>query len=346
MQVRQLFERTSSTYTYLVYDHRGGEAVLIDTVIETVDRDLELVESLELDLKYVLDTHVHADHITGAGQIREQVGAQSVISAEGGVACVDLAIAHGHQLKLTNFSIEARATPGHTNSCMSYVLRDDQACHVFTGDTLLIGGCGRTDFQQGNPHTLYHSVHEHIFSLPDDCLVWPAHDYRGFSHSTVGEEKRHNSRLRLGTSEAEFVEIMRNLKLDNPKLMDIAVPANLGCGLKAPDAAPEYAQIGPAELANIEGYVLIDVRQPAEFIGELGHIEGAQLVPLAELESTAKNWERDRHHVLVCRSGRRSAVSCQTLKGMGFNQLSNLEGGMLAYRAYHGLDQEDSGGCG
>lgn len=233
MRIRQLFDQETWTYTYLVFDPASGEAALIDPVREQLARDTKLVRELGLKLKYVLETHVHADHVTAASGLREALDAKSVVSAHGGAGCADIHVDQGDVLKLGASGIEVRATPGHTQGCITYVLRDGEDTVAFTGDALFVRGSGRTDFQGGDARTLYRSVHEKIFTLPDDTVIYPGHDYRGHTLSTVGEEKRFNPRLNLDVSEDEFVEIMKNLKLANPRFMDVAVPANLACGSAA-----------------------------------------------------------------------------------------------------------------
>jgi sulfur dioxygenase len=227
----QLFEKETSTYTYLLADPLTREAVLIDSVLEMAERDEKLIAELDLKLILILDTHIHADHVTAAGLHRDRVaGAKSGVSFEAKVGCADLAITDGQELRFGSYVIKAMTTPGHTDSCMCYVLDD----MVFTGDTLLIRGCGRTDFQQGSAETLFASVREKLFALPDETLVYPGHDYRGLTHSTIGAEKTHNPRLKLSNDKATFVKIMTELKLDLPKKIAEAVPMNLECGRKAP----------------------------------------------------------------------------------------------------------------
>lgn len=228
MFFRQLFEPTSSTYTYLLADLDAKEAVLIDPVKETVERDVALLSELGLKLRYVLETHVHADHVTGAGELRKRTGAQTVVSKHGGAPCADVLVDEGDSIRFGRFALEVRATPGHTDGCVSYVTDDHQ--RVFTGDALLIRGCGRTDFQQGDSRKLFASVHGRIFTLPESCAIYPGHDYQGRTASSVSEEKRFNPRLGGGKTEAEFVEIMQNLKLAPPKQIAVAVPANQRCG--------------------------------------------------------------------------------------------------------------------
>jgi sulfur dioxygenase len=223
---QQLFEAESSTFTYLLADPQTREAVIIDPVLETVKRDLQLIRELDLKLLYILETHVHADHITGAGQIADATGAQIGLSAQGQVQGAQLALEDGHRLSFGRHQIQALATPGHTDSCMCYLVGE----RVFTGDTLMIRANGRTDFQQGCPEKLYHNVRNKLFTLPDETLVYPAHDYRGFTSSTIGAEKKFNLRLNLGISLEEFIKIMSELQLAQPKKINIAVPANLYCG--------------------------------------------------------------------------------------------------------------------
>ncbi|XP_075696483.1 persulfide dioxygenase ETHE1, mitochondrial [Rhinoderma darwinii] len=225
---RQLFEPVSCTYTYLLADAESKEAVLIDPVLETANRDAKLVKDLGLNMVYAANTHCHADHITGTGVLKKLLpGCKSVISKDSG-ALADVHIQEGDHINFGKYSLEARSTPGHTDGCLTYVLNDKSM--AFTGDALLIRGCGRTDFQQGCSNTLYHSVHSKIFTLPESCYLYPAHDYTGQTVTTVKEEKNLNPRLTK--SEGEFVKIMNNLNLPRPKQIDIAVPANVKCGIQ------------------------------------------------------------------------------------------------------------------
>jgi len=226
----QLFEPETGTYTYLIADKASQEAALIDPVLETIERDLQLVQDLGVQLKYVLDTHIHADHITAAGAIRERTKAQTVIHKGAQVDCADLQVSEGQVLKIGATEIKVIATPGHTDCCVCYKVHD----LLFTGDTLLIRGTGRTDFQQGSAEKLYDSVHQKLFILPDDTKVYPGHDYKGQTASTIGLEKKLNARLGGGKSKAQFVQIMKELQLSPPKNILKAVPANLACGQKLP----------------------------------------------------------------------------------------------------------------
>ncbi|XP_061406887.1 persulfide dioxygenase ETHE1, mitochondrial [Lethenteron reissneri] len=225
---RQLFEHVSSTYTYLLADADSREAVLIDPVLETVDRDLRIVNEIGVKLVYAANTHCHADHVTGTGMLKKKLsGCKSIISGDSG-ALADIHIKEGDTIKFGKFTLEVRSTPGHTDGCLTYVLSDHSM--AFTGDALLIRGCGRTDFQQGDATKLYQSVHEKILSLPGDCALYPAHDYTGQTMSTVAEEKKFNPRFTKPLP--QFVELMNNLNLPKPKQIDRAVPANLLCGIQ------------------------------------------------------------------------------------------------------------------
>ncbi|EKX40363.1 hypothetical protein GUITHDRAFT_96377 [Guillardia theta CCMP2712] len=226
--LRQLFEGASFTYTYILADEATKEAVIIDPVLETVERDVTLIKDLGLKVLYGINTHCHADHITGTGKMKQLLPEmKSVISGKSG-AKADQHIQHGDVIKFGRHKLEVRSTPGHTDGCVTYVLNDGVMC--FTGDALLIRGCGRTDFQQGDPSLLYDSVHKEVFSLPDNCIVYPAHDYKGLMSSTVLEEKTLNPRLTK--SKEEFVELMNNLGLPYPKQIDKALPMNLVCGIQ------------------------------------------------------------------------------------------------------------------
>jgi glyoxylase-like metal-dependent hydrolase (beta-lactamase superfamily II)/rhodanese-related sulfurtransferase len=348
---RQLFDPASSTYTYLLADPATREAVLIDPVFDHARRDLALLRELDLRLVATLDTHVHADHVTGAWLLQQQCGSAIVLSQASGATNADRLLQHGDRIHFGSHHLEARATPGHTAGCMTYVL-DDQSM-AFTGDSLLIRGCGRTDFQEGNPRRLYRSVQEQILSLPPQCLLYPAHDYRGLTVTSVAEERKFNPRLGGDVDVSDFEGYMNNLGLPHPKLMDIAVPANLRCGQPqgqpGPPQEPDWApltctfggvwEIQPTALAERMGGAhagdiqVIDVREPAEFNAELGHIQGARLMPLAELAARCGDIDRHRPLVTVCRSGARSAQAVALLQKAGFTNVANLAGGMLRWRA-------------
>ena len=341
MLLKQLFDQATWTYSYLLADTDTGEAVMIDPVLEQVDRDLKLIHELGLNLVYVLDTHVHADHVTGAGQLRRLTGALSGVAGVADVACADRSLVHGDMVRFGQYGLEVRSTPGHTNGCLTYVVQADGKTYAFTGDALFIRGCGRTDFQQGDAATLYRSVHQQIYTLPNDTVIYPGHDYRGHRESTVAEELAHNPRLNQGVSEAKFVHTMDNLNLAHPKRIHEALPANMGCGLMDDESEIARAQetrestpfksIEPKSLRLSTGIKLVDVRRAEEFDGELGHLPGAILAPLGDLASSAQDWPRQEPLVLVCRSGMRSAHGCELLADMGFTDVTNLTGGMTAW---------------
>lgn len=342
---RQLFDQQSSTYTYLLADSGRREAVLIDPVFEQARRDAALVKELGLKLAWTLETHVHADHVTGAWLHKQRLGSRIALSAASGAEGADRTLAHGDRIEFGRRGLEARATPGHTDGCMTYVL-DDRSM-AFTGDALLIRGCGRTDFQQGSGPTLFRSVREQIFTLPDGCLIYPAHDYCGLTSSSVGEERLFNPRLGAQILEEDFVGYMTHLGLTHPKMMAVAVPANLRCGRIAEAAAaeePSWApliytfsgiwEVQPEWLEeHLDAVQIVDVREPAEFNGALGHVPGARLLPLGSLAGRAQELSKERPVVTVCRSGARSAQATVLLRKAGFDKVANLAGGMLRWRA-------------
>jgi len=343
MIFRQLFDRDSCTYTYLLGDEATGGAVLIDPVRELVERDEQILRELGLTLKYTLETHVHADHVTGSGLLRQRLGSQSVVAAAGGASCADVQVDHGDTITVGSITLEVRRTPGHTDGCVAYV--DHAGQRVFTGDTLLIRGCGRTDFQQGSPESLYKSVHEQIFSLPDSFAIYPGHDYKGRTRSSVAEEKQYNARLGNGKSLEEFKAIMANLRLAYPKKIDLAVPANVKCGLLPgeSDGDPEatWAPIqraGPVPevsprwvAANLGRFQVVDVRRMDEYVGPLGRVPGSHLAPLDQLDAAAVGWDPMAPLVVVCRSGGRSGRAAVALEQKGFQRVASMAGGMLAW---------------
>jgi len=226
MLFRQLFDSSSCTYTYLLASNVGQQAIIIDPVLEKLGLYEKLLKELDLKLAYCLDTHVHADHITAAGKLREATNCKIALSEQAATDCMDIKLKDGDMIRAQGLALETRYTPGHTNDSVCFVMPD----RVFTGDTLFIRGTGRTDFQHGNPQEAYISITEKLFTLADDILVYPGHDYNGMTVSTIGEEKRFNPRLAKVESADEYAAIMNALNLPNPKLIDIAVPANLKCG--------------------------------------------------------------------------------------------------------------------
>ena len=350
MLFRQLFDLRSSTYTYLLADEASREAVLVDSVYEQHVRDAALVRELGLRLLYTLETHVHADHVTGAWLARERLGSRIVLAEAAGAEGADVLVRDGDVLRFGGEELVVLATPGHTNGCVSYVTGERRM--VFTGDALLIRGAGRTDFQQGSAERLYASVRERLFTLPEDCLVYPGHDYQGRTVSSVGEERAHNPRLGGERSVGDFVGYMENLNLPHPKLLDIAVPANLHCG--RPSAVPgetgnqplqadwgpvvrSYAGVPELEpewvAEHLGAVVLLDVREPAELTGELGHVPGLVAIPLGQLRARLGELPKDKPIAAVCRSGGRSAQAALILESSGFGKVANVRGGMIRWRA-------------
>jgi len=344
MIFRQLFDPVSSTYTYLLADPDTREAVLIDTVFEQHARDSALVRELGLTLRYTLDTHCHADHVTGAWLMKAALGSEIVISKHAGATNVDRPVDHGDTLTFGGLTLEARSTPGHTDGCVTYVTSDHLM--AFTGDCLLIRGAGRTDFQQGNAHRLYRSIQEQIFSLPDACLIYPGHDYQGRTVSSVDEEKAHNPRVGGQASEGDFVGYMENLGLPHPKQIDAAVPANLKSGRPEDGRVPRAADWGPVVLtyaglgeiepdwvaSHLSDVHILDVRLEQEIDEEHGAIEGAQLIPISELRDRVDDVPRDKPVVTVCRSGKRSGQATVILRKAGFRNVANMAGGMIRWR--------------
>ena len=346
MIFRQLFDPQSSTYTYLLGDPQTREAVLIDPVFEQANRDGALIGELGLRLVATIETHVHADHVTGAWLLRKRFGSAIVISADSGAEGADRYVRHGDRIAFGKRYLEVRATPGHTSGCITLVLDDESK--AFTGDALLIRGSGRTDFQQGDARTLYRSVRSQILSLPPACLLYPAHDYRGLTVTSVAEEQQFNPRLGGQAGESDFVGYMQNLGLPHPKLMDVAVPANLRVGRPAGDASPAVEPTWApltftfAGIHEIQPHALeecgrrpqlVDVRERDEFEGPLGRIPGAKSIPLGELIARAGELAKDRPVVTICRAGARSAQASVMLQKLGFADVANLAGGMLRWRA-------------
>jgi sulfur dioxygenase len=344
--ILQLFEPASSTYTYVVYDATSLEAVIIDPVDCMLQRDLQALSSLNLTLKYVIETHTHADHITSAAALAEHTGAQIATPAGCGAQAAIL-LNDNEVLRFGSLSLRALQTPGHTAGSMSYWLEGASEPHVFTGDTLLINGCGRTDFQSGSAQALYRSITQILFNLPPQTTMWPGHDYNGKTFSTIEQQRNSNSRLtherRLRT-EVEFVALMNGLQLPAPKRIQEAIPANLSLGIKtvsqrAPSAADGYAGDVSPELAwqwvQSGEAVLVDVRSDAERAW-VGFVPGAKVAAWKLWPGMVENPEFDvqliasasKHLkvVLLCRSGLRSIPAARRATILGFTAYNILEG--------------------
>jgi sulfur dioxygenase len=342
---RQLFDAASSTYTYVLGDPRSRDAVLIDSVFEHHLRDVALLRELDLRLVVTVDTHCHADHVTGAWMMQQATGCRIAISRRylPPIQGVDLPLDHGDQIVFGDRHVQVRATPGHTDGCMTLVLDDLRM--AFTGDTLLIRGAGRCDFQHGSAHALYRSIVQQIFTLPDACLVFPAHDYSGRTVSSVAEERAHNPRIGGSADERDFVGFMENLNLPHPKQIDIAVPANLRSGQPADGKVPRPADWGPvrqtyAGLLEVEpewvaehlaDVHVLDVRQPMEMQDSIGLIAGSQLIPLDELKARVSEIPREQPVIAVCHAGVRSGQATVILRSAGFDRCANLRGGILLW---------------
>ena len=350
MQPIQLFDAASSTYTYVLFDENTREAVIIDPVDEQVERDLATLRQYGLKLLWTIETHAHADHITSAGLLAEHAGARTAAPAGCGITTAAVQLEHGDLIHFGQESLRALHTPGHTAGSMSYVWRD----HVFTGDTLLINGCGRTDFQSGSAAALYHSITEVLFALPDATTVWPAHDYQGRTHSSIGAEKAGNARI-AGKTEAEFVAIMDALNLPRPKRIDEAVPANLTSGIRhdaegqaaaaaaTPEPAVKAAQAYAGDVSPQLAYdwwqsgdaVLVDVRTDAEREW-VGFIPDAVPIAWKQWPGMAMNPQfdqallsavpKDKKVVLLCRSGVRSIAAAKRATELGLQAYNILEG--------------------
>jgi glyoxylase-like metal-dependent hydrolase (beta-lactamase superfamily II)/rhodanese-related sulfurtransferase len=344
MLFRQLFDQVSSTYTYLLADEVTREAVLVDPVFEQHARDAALIRELGLTLVATLDTHCHADHVTGAWLMKAALGSKVGLARVYGAANVDLPLAHGDVVHFGKESLEVRATPGHTAGCLSFVATDQSK--VFTGDALLVRGAGRTDFQQGDAGQLFRSIHAQLFSLPEECVVYPAHDYEGRTSTTIGEERKFNPRIGGAAREEDFVGYMSNLGLPHPKQLAVALPANMRSGQPEDGKAPcvaewgpvvvtygGFPEIGPEWVASHRRDVhVLDVRTAHELEGELGRLEGAQHIPLDELRTRSAEVPTDKPVVVVCQTGRRSALATGILRKAGVSRVANIAGGIVRWR--------------
>ena len=336
MFFKQLFDPASSTLTYLIADDSNHEAVMIDPVTEQVERDVRLLREHGLALKYTLETHVHADHVTAAHALKRATGAQTAVCRDCNAQGYDRLLKDGEVILFGHEEILTIATPGHTPGSVSYLWRD----RVFTGDTLLIGGCGRTDFQNGSAEALWHSITEKLFALDEQILVYPAHDYKGRRVSSIGEEKRFNARV-AGKTREEFLSIMNNLNLPMPARIHEAVPANLegGAGQPAVLSAPGQSKVAVqsvsaeqlAEVLGAPGIHLLDVRTPDEF--DALRISGSVNVPLDTLEPAAllANMDANDPVYVVCQTGTRSQFAAAELRAAGFHRVVHVDGGTNAW---------------
>ncbi|MDP1774880.1 MAG: rhodanese-like domain-containing protein [Methylobacter sp.] len=359
MLFKQLFDQETWTYTYLIADPVSKDAILIDPVNTHINEYIELLSAHGLQLKYSLETHVHADHITASGLLRQRLGAQTGVSGLCGAESADIQIQDGDIFKFAgDEQIKVIATPGHTRGSISFLWRD----RLFTGDSLLIGGCGRTDFQGGDAGALYDCITQRLFTLQDETLVYPGHDYQQRWVSSIMQERTTNPRL-AGKTREQFIEIMSNLNLPKPRLIDEAVPANRYCGLDENErqdavahrdetlpirattrtedmvaaAKQHIVEIDVAKSKQLlaEGHiVLIDTREESEYAA--GHVDGALLVPRGMLEfkigSLPELADKSKAVLIYCRLGNRSALAAQTLQQLGYTNVLSMAGGFEAWK--------------
>jgi sulfur dioxygenase len=337
MIFRQLFDATSSTYSYLLASRRGGEALIIDPVLEKIDRYLQLVKELDLRLVKAVDTHLHADHITGLGALRDRTHCITVMGERSNADVVSMRLGDGDKLTIEGLALDVIYTPGHTDDSYSFLMQD----RVFTGDTLLIRGTGRTDFQNGDPRAQYESLFGRLLRLPDETMVYPAHDYKGETVSTIGEERNYNPRLQVKSVD-DYVALMNSLNLPNPKMMDVAVPANMHVGL----AQDEIARRGWAVLAqdafgllDRADTALIDLRERGER-EKHGVIPNSLHAPYAELAENiqpggmlhALAAATGKRIIFYCAFGERSAMAVQAAHDAGLASASHIHGGLDAWK--------------
>jgi len=337
MIFRQLFDATSGTYTYLLASRRGGEALIIDPVLEKVDRYIQLLRELDLKLVKAVDTHLHADHITGLGALRDRTRCITVMGEQSGVDVVSMRVTDGDQLRIEGLELGVIYTPGHTADSYSFTMAD----RVFTGDTLLIRGTGRTDFQNGDPRAQYDSIFNRLLRLPEETLVLPAHDYKGDTVSTIGEEKRYNPRLQVSSIE-QYVDLMNNLNLSNPKMMDVAVPANMRQGLVQEEIARRGWALTVEQARALLGnrdVALIDLRERTERERH-GCIAGALHAPYPNLQENIQPGgilhelasATGKRLVFFCAFGERSAMAVQAAHDAGLATACHVHGGMAAWK--------------
>src|SRR5215813_9558404 len=337
MIFRQLFDQTSSTYTYLLASRHGGEALIIDPVLERVDRYIQLLNELDLRLVKAIDTHLHADHITGVEALSERTHCITVMGEQTKADVVSIRVGDGDRVGIEGLTLEALYTPGHTDDSYSYLMPD----RVFTGDTLLIRGTGRTDFQNGDARAQYASLFGRLLKLPEDTLVFPAHDYKGDTVSTIGEEKRCNPRLQVQSAD-EYVALMSKLNLPNPKMMDVAVPANMRQGLAQDEILRKGWAVAPQQAMALVGkpdVALIDLRERSER-EKYGIIPSSLHAPYSDLQENISPGgmlhelaaATNKRIVFYCAFGERSAMAVQAAQDAGITSACHIHGGLDAWR--------------
>jgi sulfur dioxygenase len=335
MIFRQLFDSVSGTYTYVLASRKGGEALIIDPVLDKVDRYIQLMNELDLKLVKAIDTHLHADHITGLAALRDRTQCVTVMGEQTKADVVSMRVRDGEKVGIEGLDLDVIYTPGHTDDSYSFTLPD----RVFTGDTLLIRGTGRTDFQNGNSRAQYESIFNRLLKLPDETFVYPAHDYKGETVSTIGEERAFNPRLRV-KSVAEYEQLMADLHLPNPKMMDVAVPANMRVGLPQEEIAKRGWAVSGEELAKLiatPDVALIDLREARE-IEKNGAVDNAIRVPFRAVAEAVKPGGalyaigETKQLVFLCAYGERSAMAVQAAQEAGFKAARHLNGGLSNWR--------------
>jgi glyoxylase-like metal-dependent hydrolase (beta-lactamase superfamily II)/rhodanese-related sulfurtransferase len=337
MIFRQLFDSVSGTYSYLLASRAGGEAMILDPVLERVDRYCQLLRELDLKLVKAVDTHLHADHVTGLGELRDRTHCVTIMGEQTKADVVAMRVADGDKVTIEGITLDVMYTPGHTDDSYSYSMGD----RVFTGDTLLIRGTGRTDFQNGSARAQYDSIFNRLLKLPDETMVFPAHDYKGDTVSTIGEEKRYNPRLQVRSID-EYIELMNNLKLPNPKLMDVVMPANLRVGLHQDELAKQGLAFTAAEALGSLGrpdILLVDLRETSER-AKHGTLPGALHAPYPGIGESLKPGgmlrevatATGRRIVFFCAYGERSAMAVNAAKEAGLTSPAHIAGGIDAWK--------------
>ncbi len=337
MIFRQLFDSVSGTYSYLLASRAGGEALILDPVLEKADRYCQLLRELDLKLVKAVDTHLHADHVTGLGELRDRTHCITIMGEQSKADVVSMRVSEGDRVTIEGLALDVMYTPGHTDDSYSYMMGD----RVFTGDTLLIRGTGRTDFQNGSARAQYESIFNRLLKLPEETLVFPAHDYKGDTVSTIGEEKRYNPRLQVRSVD-EYVELMANLKLGNPKMMDVAVPANMHVGLHQDDLAKQGLALSAREALESLGrpdILLVDLRENSER-AKHGTLAGALHAPYPTIEEGLKPGgmlrevaaATGRRIVFFCAFGERSAMAVNAAKDAGLLNAAHIAGGIDAWK--------------
>ena len=341
MIFRQLFDSVSGTYSYLLASRAGGEALILDPVLEKADRYCQLLRELDLRLVKAVDTHLHADHVTGLGELRDRTQCITIMGEQSKADVVSMRVSDGDKVMIEGLSLDVMYTPGHTDDSYSYLMGD----RVFTGDTLLIRGTGRTDFQNGSSRAQYESIFNRLLKLPDETMVFPAHDYKGDTVSTIGEERRYNPRLQVRSVD-EYIELMANLKLPNPKMMDVAVPANMHVGLHQEELAKQGLALSARDAINSLGrpdILLVDLRETSER-AKHGTISGALHAPYPGIAESLKPGgmlrevaaATGRRVVFFCAFGERSAMAVAAAKSAGLANTAHIEGGIDAWKKVGG----------